>query len=71
METNTTEKADGYLFICKLCGQDHEVPEEYAPYWSGQMLHKILHGEVALGCAEKQGTAQYSFSDFKPYRVGT
>jgi hypothetical protein len=27
------EKPDGWSFVCKLCGKDHEVPEEILPYW--------------------------------------
>jgi hypothetical protein len=68
MEANSTNP-DGYLFVCKLCGKDHEVPEHLAPYWEGRTLHRILTRDVALGCAEKPGTAQYSFSDFKAYRL--
>jgi hypothetical protein len=68
-KSKTMENADGYLFVCKLCGHDHEVPEEYAQYWSGQTLCRILPDDVALGCAEKPGTAQYTFSDFKAYRL--
>jgi hypothetical protein len=62
-------ETDGYLFTCKLCGDDHEVPEKYAPYWSGGTLHNILMESVRLGCAERPGVAEYSFSDFKPYRL--
>ena len=65
----TTTEPDGYLFVCKLCGKNHEVPEQYAPYWSGQTLHNIRTGDVELRCAEKPGTAQYSFTDFTPYRL--
>jgi len=63
------EQSDGWLFVCKLCGKDHEVPEPIAPYWSGQALAGIPIGDVTLGCSEKPGTAQYSVSDFKPYKI--
>ncbi|HEY1183284.1 MAG TPA: hypothetical protein VGE89_03800 [Bryobacteraceae bacterium] len=68
MEAHTATDPDGYLFVCKLCGNNHEVPEQLAPYWGGQTLHNILIGAVALGCAEKSGTVEYSFPDFKAYR---
>ena len=68
METEASQ-ADGYLFICKLCGKDHEVPEEVAPYWQGNQLRNILLGEVALGCPDQTGTAQYSYGDFTAYKV--
>ncbi len=64
-----TTKPDGHFFACKLCGERHEVPEHLAPYWNGEILCRVMVGEVALACAEKPGTAQYSFSDFKPYRL--
>jgi hypothetical protein len=70
MECNTTTNPDGHLFVCKLCGNDHEVPEEKVPYWDGGTYH-LLVGDIELGCAEKPGTALYSTSDFKPYRVAT
>jgi hypothetical protein len=60
---------DGYLLVCKLCGNSHEVPERIAPYWSGQLLCNILTGTVTLACPEKSGTVEYSFSDFKPYHL--
>jgi hypothetical protein len=63
------DESDGYFFVCKLCGDGHEVPEQYAPYWSGHVLHRILTGEIDLGCAQKPGVAHYSFADFKPYRL--
>jgi hypothetical protein len=71
MEPNTTTSPDGYLLNCKMCGNDHEVPEEKAPYWDRQMLRNILVGYTELGCPEKPGTARYSFTDFKPYRLAT
>lgn len=68
MDAHKVTNQDGYLFVCKLCGNNHEVPEQLAPYRDGQTLHNILIGTVALGCAEKPGTVEYSFSDFKAYR---
>jgi hypothetical protein len=68
MQPNTTTNPDGHLFVCKLCGNDHEVPEEKAPYWNGQMYH-LLVGDIELGCAEKPGTALYTSADFKAYRL--
>lgn len=64
------EQPDGWSFVCKLCGKEHEVPEEIAPYWKGdQTLVGIPVGDVALGCSEYLGTAQYSFSDFKHFKI--
>jgi hypothetical protein len=68
MQPNTTTKPDGHLFVCKLCGHDHEVPEEKAPYWDGLTYH-LLVGDIELGCAEKAGTALYTSADFKAYRL--
>lgn len=65
------ENIDGYLFICKLCGKEHEVPEQIAPYWRGpQTLGNIPIGELTLGCAEKpEQTEQYAVSDLTPFKV--
>jgi hypothetical protein len=64
------EYPDGWSFVCKLCGKKHEVPEEIAPYWKDAgTLTRIPSGEVALGCSENPGTAQYSFSDFTAFKV--
>jgi hypothetical protein len=62
------EKPDGWSFVCKLCGKDHEVPEEQAPYFTGTGLGGIRQ-DMRLGCSENPGTAQYSFSDFKPFKI--
>jgi hypothetical protein len=69
MDARTSQNADGHFFVCKLCGKRHEVPEQIAPHWNGQTLCNILPGEVALGCAEKPGTAQYSFLNFRAYQL--
>lgn len=69
MGTQTSQNADGYFFVCVLCGNTHEVPEQMAPYRNGHTLCNILFDEVALGCAEKPGTALYSFSDFTAYQL--
>lgn len=64
------EKPDGWSFVCKLCGEEHEVPEEIAPHWrDDQTLAGIPIGDVTLGCSENLETAQYSFPDFKPFKV--
>jgi hypothetical protein len=64
------EKPDGWSFICKLCGKEHEVPEQIASYWrNDQTLARIPIGDVTLGCSENPGTAQYSFSDFTPFKI--
>lgn len=64
------EQPDGWSFVCKLCGKDHEVPEEMAPYWrDAQTLAGILTQDVTLGCSECPGTAQYSFSEFRPFKI--
>ena len=63
------EQPDGYLFVCRLCGDNHEVPKQYAPYWSARVLCNIRVGEIELGCAGKPGVARYSFANFKPYRM--
>jgi hypothetical protein len=64
------EYSDGWSFVCKLCGKKHEVPEEIAPYWKDAgTLTRVPSGEVALGCSENPGTAQYSFSDFTAFKV--
>jgi hypothetical protein len=68
MQQNTTSVPDGHLFVCKLCGKDHEVPEEKVPYWDGRTYH-LLVGGIELGWAEKPGTALYSASDLKAYRL--
>src|ERR1017187_144427 len=60
---------DGYYFVCKLCGEHHEVPEEVAPYWDNQTQRNVLVGEVSLPCPQKSGTAQYSYGDFQAYRL--
>ena len=69
MAIQTSQNADGYFFVCKLCGSRHEVPEQIAPYWEGDSLRNILIAEVELGCADKPGTALYSFSDFTAYQL--
>lgn len=65
------ETTDGWKFVCKLCGEDHEVPEEIAPYrMEDGTLHRVLPGEVALGCPNSlDKIAQYTFTDFTAYRV--
>lgn len=63
------QRPDGWLFVCKLCGKEHEVPEAIAPYWNGHALARIPVGDMTLGCSEKPQTAQYTFADFKPYKV--
>ena len=64
------EHPDGWSFVCKLFGKKHEVPEEIAPYWKDAgTLTRVPSGEVALGCSENPGTAQYSFSDFTAFKV--
>jgi len=68
MESKNKADLDGYSFVCKLCGNDHEVPEEKVPYWSGGAYH-LLVGQIELACAEKPGTALYSTSNFQPYRI--
>jgi hypothetical protein len=60
---------DGYLFRCKLCGEDHEVPENVAPYRTATHMFFNVHiGAVELGCSTKPGIERYSFTDFAPYR---
>ena len=62
--------ADGWMFICKLCGKSHEVPEQIAPYWKdAQTFAGIPVGDMTLGSSETSGMAQYSFSDFKSFRI--
>jgi hypothetical protein len=68
METEATAAIDGHMFACKLCGNNHEVPEEKVPYWTGGTYHLVV-GDIELGCAEKPGTALYTSGDFKPYRL--
>jgi hypothetical protein len=64
------ENIDGWMFTCKLCGKPHEVPEEIAPYWrDARTLAGIQVGDMTLGCSEVPETAQYSMSDFTPFRV--
>jgi hypothetical protein len=64
------ECPDGWSFVCKRCGKKHEVPEEITPYWKDAgTLTRIPFGKVPLGCSEKPGTAQYTFSDFTSFRV--
>jgi hypothetical protein len=61
---------DGYLFRCRLCGEDHEVPENVAPYsTSTHMFFNVHIGSIELGCSTKPGTERYSFADFAPCKV--
>ena len=61
---------DGWLFVCKLCSAEHEVPEHLSPYWGGaHTLSNIPTGDVELACRSKPGTARYSFADFVPYKI--
>jgi hypothetical protein len=63
------ETPDGWKFVCKLCGKDHEVPEQFAPYWDHGMF-KTIFGEVEIPCAEAVGQAMpYTSTDFQAYRV--
>lgn len=66
------ENSDGWMLTCKLCGENHEVPEEHAPYWTAERgaLKHIIVGDVFIGCPSHPGkTAQYAFTDFTEYRV--
>jgi hypothetical protein len=66
------ESSDGFMFVCKLCGENHEVPEEIAPYWSNgrTTLNRVWSEEMALGCPDyPDQTAQYSFTDLHEFRV--
>jgi len=63
------QKIDGYLFTCKLCGEPHEVPEQFAPYQDGGTLRLVVGDPVSLPCAAKEGTAQYFYRDFKPFSL--
>jgi hypothetical protein len=61
------EPNNGYLFRCKLCGEDHEVPERVGPYSTiTHMLNNVHIGAIELGCSTKPGTAQYWSTDFAP-----
>lgn len=62
-------QVDGHFFVCKLCGDRHEVPAKYTPYWNGQTYCLPAVGEIGLCCAVRLGTAQYSAGDFKAYRL--
>jgi hypothetical protein len=62
----------GYLFRCKLCGEDHEVPENVPPYSTvTHMFFNVHIAAVELGCSTKPGTERYSFTDFAPYRIAS
>jgi hypothetical protein len=66
------ELNDGYLFHCKLCGEDHQVPENVPPYRTAtHMLFNVHIGAVELGCSAKPGTERYSFTDFAPYKIAS
>jgi len=66
------ELNDGYLFHCKLCGEDHEVPEKVAPYSTvTHMFFNVHMGAVELGCSKKPGTERYSFTDLASYKVAS
>ena len=66
----TMETPDGWKFVCKICGKDHEVPEQFAPYWDHGALKRLIAGEVEVPCAEAvDQTRLYTFTDFTPYRV--
>jgi hypothetical protein len=70
MGTNATEQVDGYLFVCKLCGKDHEVPEEIAPRWRDPQTFVAPIGDLSLGCPESlEKTALYLSSEFTPYKL--
>jgi hypothetical protein len=44
------ETPDGWSFVCKLCGKEHEVQEEIAPYWrDAQTFAGISTGYMTLG----------------------
>jgi hypothetical protein len=56
----------GHLFICRLCGKGHNVPDEQVPYWHGRRNHLLIAGRelgIELERAEKSGPALYSGSD--------
>lgn len=43
------ETPDGWSFVCKLCGKEHEAPEQIAPYWrDAQTLAGIPTRDVTL-----------------------
>jgi hypothetical protein len=66
------ELSDGYRFRCKLCGEDHEVPENVPPYRTATHMFFNVHiGAVELGCSTKPGTQRYSFADFAPHNMTT
>jgi hypothetical protein len=66
------ELNDGYLFRCKLCGEDHEVPENVPPYSTAtHMFFNVHMGAVELGCSTKPGAERYSLTDFAPYRIAS
>ena len=63
---------DWPVFTCKVYGNEHDVPDEQAPSWDGQTYHLSVGDRelgMELGCAETPGTAFYSASELKPYRV--
>lgn len=65
-----TDNVDGWYFVCKICGKDHEVPEELAPYRKDSQTFSGIRQDMTLGCAEgAEQTSQYSSTDFKPFRV--
>ena len=67
-----TELNVGYLFRCKLCGEDHEVPQNVPPYRTAtHMFFNVHMGAVELGCSTKPGTQRYSFTDFATYKVAS
>jgi hypothetical protein len=67
---NSMSTIDGYLFRCKLCGEDHEVPEHLAPRWTGEhTLNNVGIGDIPLDCPNKPGVARYSVTDFVPYEL--
>jgi hypothetical protein len=65
-----TNNVDGWYFVCKICGKDHEVPEELAPYWKDSQTFSGIRQDVTLGCSESsEQTSQYSSAEFKPFRL--
>jgi hypothetical protein len=61
------DDAAKWYYRCKVCGKEHQIQAEKAPYWLGsQTLAGIPATETTLECPDNPGhTAQYSFTDYR------
>jgi hypothetical protein len=48
-------------YRCKVCGHEHQVPEEKTPYSQDGKVH--IPAALTLTCLETRKSEEYSFTD--------